>query len=88
MDAPQLARALNDVTISVINTNFALLAGLNPLDDAIALESKESPFANIVVVKAGRENDATIQKLVQALQSQEIKDFILEKYKGAILPSF
>ncbi|WP_272493782.1 MULTISPECIES: MetQ/NlpA family ABC transporter substrate-binding protein [Helicobacter] len=88
MDAPQLARALNDVTISVINTNFALLAGLNPLDDAIALESKESPFANIVVVKAGRENDAAIQKLVQALQSQEIKDFILEKYKGAILPSF
>ncbi len=88
MDAPQLARALSDVSISVINTNFALLAGLNPLNDAIALESKDSPFANIVVVKEGNENDPRIQKLVQALQSQEIKDFILNHYKGAILPSF
>ena len=88
MDAPQLARALDDVAISVINTNFALLAGLNPLNDAIALESKDSPFANIVVVKEGKENEAAIKKLVEALQSQEIKDFILTHYKGAILPSF
>ena len=88
MDAPQLARALDDVTISVINTNFALLAGLNPLNDAIALESKDSPFANIVVVKEGQENEAAIKKLVEVLQSQEIKDFILTHYKGAILPSF
>lgn len=88
MDAPQLARTLNDVQASVINTNFALLADLNPLNDAIALESKESPYTNILVVKSGNENNPNIQKLIKALQSQEVKQFIIDTYKGAILPSF
>lgn len=88
MDAPQLARALNDVQASVINTNFALLADLNPLNDAIALESKESPYTNILVVKSGNENNPNTQKLIKALQSQEVKQFIIDTYKGAILPSF
>ncbi|TLD81277.1 MetQ/NlpA family ABC transporter substrate-binding protein [Helicobacter sp. MIT 11-5569] len=88
MDAPQLARALGDVTASVINTNFALLAGLNPLNDAIAIEDKDSPYVNILVVKAGNENQPNIQKLIKALQSEEIKQFITDQYKGAILPSF
>lgn len=88
MDAPQLARALDDVSASVINTNFALLAGLNPLNDAIALESKDSPYVNIVAVKSGKEQDARIQKLIEVLQSESMKQFILDHYKGAILPSF
>ncbi|RDU62336.1 MULTISPECIES: MetQ/NlpA family ABC transporter substrate-binding protein [Helicobacter] len=88
MDAPQLARALGDVSASVINTNFALLAGLNPLNDAIALESKDSPYVNIIVVKGGNEKDARIQKLIHSLQSEEMRQFILDQYKGAILPSF
>lgn len=88
MDAPQLARALSDVSASVINTNFALLAGLNPLNDAIALESKDSPYVNIIAVQSGKENDARIQKLKESLQSEAMREFILEKYKGAILPSF
>ncbi|WP_416860764.1 MetQ/NlpA family ABC transporter substrate-binding protein [Helicobacter ganmani] len=88
MDAPQLVRALGDVSASVINTNFALLAGLNPLNDAIALESKDSPYVNIIVVKGGNEKDARIQKLIHSLQSEEMRQFILDQYKGAILPSF
>lgn len=88
MDAPQLARALGDVSASVINTNFALLAGLNPLNDAIAIEDKDSPYANILVVKAGNENNPNIQKLISALQSEEVRKFIMDTYKGAILPSF
>ncbi|MDE5925909.1 MAG: MetQ/NlpA family ABC transporter substrate-binding protein [Helicobacter sp.] len=88
MDAPQLARALSDVSASVINTNFALLAGLSPLNDAIALESKDSPYTNIVAVKGGNEKDARIQKLIHSLQSEEMRQFILDQYKGAILPSF
>lgn len=88
MDAPQLARAIGDVSASVINTNFALLAGLNPLNDAIALESKDSPYVNIIVVKGGNEKDARIQKLIHSLQSEEMRQFILDQYKGAILPSF
>lgn len=88
VDAPQLTRTLDDVTISVINTNFALLANLNPLKDAIAIEDKESPYSNILVVKEGRESDEKIQKLVKALQSETIKNYINEQYKGAIIPSF
>ncbi|WP_104721331.1 MetQ/NlpA family ABC transporter substrate-binding protein [Helicobacter mesocricetorum] len=88
IDAPQLTRTLDDVSVSVINTNFALLAGLNPLNDAIAIEDKDSPYVNILVVKEGRENDENIKKLIGALQSARVKDFILQKYKGSILPSF
>ena len=88
MDAPQLARALGDVSASVINTNFALLAGLNPLNDALVIEDKDSPYANILVVKAGNENNPNLQKLINALQSEEVRKFIMDTYKGAILPSF
>lgn len=88
LDAPQLTRTLNDVAISIINTNFALLANLNPLNDAIALEDKNSPYANVLVVKEGRESDEAILKLMRALNSPTMKDFILNQYKGAILPSF
>lgn len=88
MDAPQLARALGDVSASVINTNFALLAGLNPLNDAIVIEDKDSPYANILVVRAGDEENPNIQKLIKALQSEEVRKFIVDTYKGAILPSF
>ncbi len=86
IDAPQLTRTLDDVSASIINTNFAFLAGLNPLNDAIAIESKDSPYVNILVVKQGRENDENIQKLIRALQSPSVKDFIMQKYGGGILP--
>ncbi|MDY3113893.1 MAG: MetQ/NlpA family ABC transporter substrate-binding protein [Helicobacter sp.] len=88
MDAPQLARALGDVSASVINTNFALLAGLNPLNNAIAIEGSDSPYVNILVVKSGNENNENTLKLIKALQSDVVKTFIQEQYKGAILPSF
>ncbi len=88
IDAPQLTRTLDDVSVSVINTNFALLAGLNPLNDAIALEDKDSPYVNVLVVKSGNENNPNIQKLIKALQSEDVKQFIIDQYKGAILPSF
>ena len=74
--------------IAVINTNFAMEANLNPLKDALYLESKDSPYANILVVREGDINRPEIQKLIKALQSPEVKKFIEEKYKGAILPSF
>lgn len=88
LDAPQLARALGDVSASVINTNFALLAGLNPLNDAIVIEDKDSPYANILVVKEGNQNNPHLKKLIEALQSEDVREFIIEKYEGAILPSF
>lgn len=88
LDAPQLSRILDEVDAAVINTNFAMLGNLNPLKDAIAIESKDSPYANIVVVKEGNQNDPDLKALVEVLQSDLVKNFILEQYKGAILPSF
>lgn len=88
LDAPQLPRVLPEVDAAIINTNFAMLANLNPLKDAIALESTDSPYANVVVVKSGNENDPDIVKFVKTLQSDFMRDFINKHYNGAILPSF
>lgn len=88
LDAPQLPRALGDVTAAVINTNYALAAGLNPMKDALAMEGKGSPYVNILVVKKGRENDSKIKALVDILHSAAVKKFILQKYKGSIVPAF
>lgn len=88
LEAAQLPRSLDDVALAVINTNFALEAGLNPTKDALFLEDKDSPYANIVAVRKGDENRPEIQKLMKALQSPEVKKFIEDKYKGAILPAF
>lgn len=88
LEAAQLPRSLDDVTVAVINTNFALEANLNPLKDALALEDKDSPYANIVAVRSGDRDRPEIKKLMAALQSPEVKKFIEDKYKGAILPAF
>ena len=88
LEAAQVPRSLDDVDIAVINTNFAMEAGLNPLKDALFLESKDSPYANILAIRAGDESRPEIQKLIKALQSPEVKKFIEDKYQGAILPSF
>ena len=61
---------------------------MNPTKDALILESKDSPYVNILSVREGDEKREDIQKLVKALQSPEIKKFIEDKYKGAILPAF
>ena len=88
IDAPQLPRVLDDVAAAVINTNYALSAGLNPTKDALVLESINSPYANIVVVKRGNENSEAIKALNKAINSEEIRSFIIENYKGAIIPAF
>ncbi|WP_172199581.1 MetQ/NlpA family ABC transporter substrate-binding protein [Campylobacter sp. RM16188] len=88
IEAAQIPRTLGDVTIAVINTNYALNAKVNPSKDALALESKESPYTNYVVVKAGNENSPKTKALNKAINSDEIRSFIKSKYEGAILPSF
>lgn len=88
IDAAQLPRTLDDVAGAVINTNYALEADLNPAEDAVVIEGSESPYANIVTVKADRLNDETIRALVNALQSEAVKAFILEQYNGSVVPAF
>ncbi|MEG6585275.1 MetQ/NlpA family ABC transporter substrate-binding protein [Dendrosporobacter sp. 1207_IL3150] len=88
LEAPQLPRALDDVAIAVINTNYALEAKLVPTKDALVIEQKDSPYANILVVRKGDENRPEIQKLIKALTSPEVKKFINDKYQGAVVPAF
>lgn len=88
VEVAQLPRVLPDVTAAIINSNFALQANLNPVKDSIIIEGKESPYANIVVVKAGDENKEDIKKLVESLQTEKVRKFINEQYKGAVVPVF
>ena len=88
VEAAQLPRTLDDVDISIINTNFALNADLNPMKDALFIEDKDSPYVNIVTVRDGDENRDDIKKLLAALKSDKVKKFILDKYQGAIVPAF
>ena len=88
LEAAQVPRSLDDVALAAINTNFALNAGLNPGKDALAIETNDSPYVNVVTVLKGNENDPRIKKLMAALHSPEIIKFIQEKYQGAIVPAF
>ncbi len=88
LDAAQLPRALGDVDAAVINTNYALEAGLNPLKDALKLEGKQSPYANVLAAKPATLRNPDYLKLVAALRSPEVRAFILKKYNGAVVPAF
>jgi len=88
VEAAQLPRTLEDVDISIINTNFAMNAELNPMTDALFMEDKTSPYVNIVAVRDGDEKRPEIQTLLKALHSEKVKKFIEDKYKGAIVPAF
>lgn len=92
LEAAQLPRTLADVDYAVINGNYALEAGFTAGEDALATEDAASEaaqtYANVLVVKEGRENDPAIQALLSALESQEVKDFIEETYNGAVVALF
>ena len=88
IEAALLPRSMDDTDLSVINSNFAMEAKLNTVKDSLFTEPKESPYANIVAVRKGDESRPEIQKLMKALQSPEVKKFIEEKYKGAVVPAF
>lgn len=88
LEAAQLPRVLQDVDLAVINTNFALEGNLNPVKDALFMEDKDSPYANILTVRPDNQNDPAIQELVKALNSEAVKKFLDEKYAGSIVPAF
>lgn len=87
MEAAVLPRTLDDVDFAVINSNFALSVGLNPTKDSLFTEAKDSPYANIVAVRSD-DNREVLQKLKSAITSPAVRDFILEKYKGSVVPAF
>ena len=88
LDSAMLPRVLDQVDLALINTNYALDAGLNPTQDALAIESSESPYVNFLVSRADNRDDARVQKLAAALTGPEVKAFIEQKYQGAVLPAF
>ncbi|WCE07264.1 MetQ/NlpA family ABC transporter substrate-binding protein [Pseudomonas sp. JBR1] len=88
LEAATLPRVLNQVDLALINTNYALEAKLNPTQDALLLEGKESPYANILVARPDNKDSDAMQKLAKALNTPAVKQFIEEKYKGAVVPAF
>lgn len=88
VEAATLPRTLDDVKASVINQTYALSSGLNPVKDAIIIESKDSPYANIVAVREGDQNRPEILELNNTLRTPEVKAFILDHFKGSLIPSF
>lgn len=92
IEAAQLARSLQDVDLAVINGNFAIQADLNVSKDAIAVEDKDSvaaeTYGNVIAIRKGDENREEIKALVEALKSDEVKEYIESTYEGAVVPKF
>ncbi|KQW83634.1 MetQ/NlpA family ABC transporter substrate-binding protein [Brevundimonas sp. Root1279] len=87
LESATLPRVLDQVDMAVINTNYALDAGLNPKTDALTLEGADSPYVNYLVARPDNQNDPRIRALATALRSQTVKDFIAQKYNGAVIPA-
>ena len=85
VEAAQIPNILKDVDYAVINSNYAISAGLNPVKDSLAIEGSSSAYANILAVKKGNEETDKIKALKAALESKKVADFITEKYDGAVV---
>ncbi|EPW6351528.1 MetQ/NlpA family ABC transporter substrate-binding protein [Campylobacter jejuni] len=88
LKAAQLPRALNDTDLAIITTNYALGAGLNPLKDGIFMEDKDSLYAIVLATRKGEETSQKSLVIKEILTSDKIKNFIIEKYKGSVIPTF
>jgi D-methionine transport system substrate-binding protein len=88
VDAAQTARTLDDVDAAAINTNYATQAGLDPVKDAILREDPKGPYANLIAVRSVDKDKPWVKILVQSYQTPEVRDFVLTKFKGAVLPTW
>ena len=88
VDAASVPSSLADVDFAVINTNYALNVDLNPTKDALAIESSDSPYVNILACREDNKDSEKVKALTEALNSKEVKSFIEEKYDGSIVPTF
>lgn len=85
VEAAQLPNVLQDVDYAVINSNYAIDAGLNPAKDALGIEGSSSAYGNILAVKEGNEDSDAIKALKAALESKQVADFIAAEYDGAVV---
>jgi D-methionine transport system substrate-binding protein len=88
LEAATLPRVLDDVDLALINTNYALAAGLVPTRDALFIEGADSPYANLVAARPDNVNSPALHKLVEALRTPATKQFIQDKYHGAVVATF
>lgn len=88
LDSAMLPRVLDQVDLALINTNYALDAGLDPTRDALVIEGADSPYVNFLVARPDNRDDPRVQALARALTGPEVKAFIQSRYKGAVLPAF
>ena len=85
VEAAQVPNVLQDEDYAVINSNYAISAGLDPMTDALAMEDGSSAYVNVLVCKEGNEEEPKIKALVAALESQQVKDFMTKNYGGAVV---
>ena len=85
VEAAQIPNTLKDVDYAVINSNYAIGAGLDPVKGSLAIEGSSSAYSNILAVKSGNENSDKIKALVAALESKKVADYITSKYSGAVV---
>ena len=88
IDAAQTPRTLDDVDAAAVNTNYATQAGLDPVKDAILREDPKGPYANLIAVRSVDKDKLWVKTLVASYQTPEIREFILTKFKGAVLPAW
>lgn len=88
LESAMLPRVLDQVDLALINTNYALDAGLNPTEDALTIEGSDSPYVNFLVARPDNKDDPRVRKLAAALTSPQVRAFIEKKYRGAVLPAF
>ena len=88
IDPKQTARMLDEADIAGINTNYATLAGLDPVKDAILREDPKGPYTNIIVVRSADKDKPWVKTLVDSYHAPEVREFVLSKFKGAVLPSW
>ncbi|EAU00136.1 MULTISPECIES: MetQ/NlpA family ABC transporter substrate-binding protein [Campylobacter] len=88
LEGAQIPRTLDEVDLAAISTNFVLDLGMSVAKDALLLEDANSPYANIIVTRAGNENSPKIKALVKAVLSDDTRKFILDRYKGEVIPAF
>ena len=84
-EAAQLPNVLKDVDYAVINSNYAIDAGIDPIEKSLAMEGSSSAYSNVLCVKEGNENSDEAKALLAALESKQVADFITEQYKGAVV---
>jgi D-methionine transport system substrate-binding protein len=85
LEAAQIPRTLEDMEIAAINTNYAMSAGLVPAKDALILEDSSSPYANILAVRGKDKDNPLYKKFLKAYQSEEVKKFVTEQFKGSVI---